>query len=673
MSESSLGRGSYSTNKDRGMMSSPRYWAAIATALACGQEAWAGEGDGQERSFLEDLPVVLSVSRLPQSLADAPGAVTVIDRETIRATGYRNVPDLFRLVPGFVVSWLNGHSPNVAYHGLSSGFPNRLQVLVDGRSIYSNQLVGGVDWLSQALSIEDIERIEVLRGSNSATYGSNAFLGVINIVTSHASQARGVFVSAARGEHGVNDKTVRFGYSQDSASVRLTLNQTKDSGLPNMVDSTRLQFGNLRADLRLTPEDEVTVAFGHQYGRRGQGYESDILNPTRPSYTQTSFQQVRWRHILASDSEVTLQYYRNDEKWIDEVRFGAPLLPFEVLFDQNRTATRDSLELQHHFRLGPSLRGVWGGEARRDIATSRVFLGTFDGISTQTRRVFGNLEWRPHPQWVLNGGAMWERYSLTGSDITPRLFANFEFLPGQVLRGGVSTATRTPAIFEGKANSTTTASGFPLDLAFIARGGVKPERVLAREAGYFGRFPQLGLQADVRIYEERLSDLIGTVPLPSPGEAGPGVPVRASTFTNVTSARLRGVEYQLQWSPFPATRFQLGHTEQRISNPDEDVRRSAPRHSTSLMWTQRLGESLTLNLIHYRVGEIRWLGFGDLVAPYRRTDLNLAWRFRLAGTKAELSATALNLFDKYNEFRNGTVPGEQEFNRRAYVTLRLEY
>lgn len=656
------------------MTLSPRYCFIIVSAVVLGQEGWSAEDKNvPEGSFLEELPVVLSVSRLPQSLGDVPGAVTIIDRETIRATGYRNIPDLFRLVPGFVVSWLNGHSANVAYHGLSSGFPNRLQVLVDGRSVYSNLLVGGVDWLSQALSIEDIERIEVLRGSNSATYGSNAFLGVINIVTSHASQAKGVFVSAARGEHGVNDKTLRVGLSRDAASVRLTLNQTKDSGLPNIVDSTRSQFANLRADLRLSQQDEVLLAFGYHYGRRGQGYESDVLNPTRPSYSQTSFQQVKWRHVFAPDSEVTLQYYRNAEKWTDELLFGPPLLPFEVLFDQNRTATRDSLELQHHFRVSPALRGVWGAEARRDVGTSRVFLGNFDGLSTQTRRLFGNLEWHPHPQWVFNGGAMWENYSLTGSDITPRLFANFEFLPGQVLRAGVSTATRTPAIFEEKANSTTTASGFPLDLAFIAKGGVRPERVLAREAGYFGRFPQLGLQGDVRVYEERLSDLIGTVPVPSPGEISPGVPVVASSFANVTSTRLRGVEYQLQWSPFPATRFQVGHAEQRISDPDEDVRRSAPRHSTSLMWTQRLGDSLSLNLVHYRVGEIRWFGFGDLIAPYRRTDLNLAWRFRVGTTKGELAATALNLFDKYNEFRNGSVPGEQQFDRRAYLTLRLEY
>ena len=99
-----------------------------------------------EAEYLADLPVVLSASRLPQPLIDAPASVTIIDRETIRLTGARNIVDVFRLVPGMQVSnsW-EGAAPDVGYHGSYSNYPSsRMQVLIDGRSVYSPYLVGSV-------------------------------------------------------------------------------------------------------------------------------------------------------------------------------------------------------------------------------------------------------------------------------------------------------------------------------------------------------------------------------------------------------------------------------------------------------------------------------------------------------------------------------------------------
>jgi len=164
----------------------------LGGALACAQQAQA---EVTESAFLDELPVVLSVSRLSQPVSEAPAAVTVIDRDMIRASGFRDIPDLLRLVPGFSVAYTRDNTWAIGYHGMADAFSRRFQVLVDGRSIYS-AAYGAVYWGELPLSIDDVERIEVVRGPDAATYGANAFLAVINIITKDPSQTLGGFASA---------------------------------------------------------------------------------------------------------------------------------------------------------------------------------------------------------------------------------------------------------------------------------------------------------------------------------------------------------------------------------------------------------------------------------------------------------------------------------------------
>lgn len=133
-----------------------------------------------EDDLMGDIPVVLSVTRLPQSTTDTPMAITVLDRAMIEASGFIEIPDLLRLVPGFQVglSWRDHHTA-VTYHGQSDGLSRRMQVLIDGR-VAVGSLFGLVDWDRLGITIDDIERIEVIRGPAGVAYGSNAFTGVIN-------------------------------------------------------------------------------------------------------------------------------------------------------------------------------------------------------------------------------------------------------------------------------------------------------------------------------------------------------------------------------------------------------------------------------------------------------------------------------------------------------------
>jgi len=149
----------------------------ISSLISCYSLAHAEDITVAEQPFLQDFPVVLSASRLSQPLSESPNAITVIDRNMIKASGFRNIADLFRLVPGMYVGELYSHTPIVAYHGSTEEFSRRMQVLIDGRSVYLPP-ISMVDWEDIPLEMDDIERVEVVRGPAAASYGANSLHGV---------------------------------------------------------------------------------------------------------------------------------------------------------------------------------------------------------------------------------------------------------------------------------------------------------------------------------------------------------------------------------------------------------------------------------------------------------------------------------------------------------------
>jgi len=254
-----------------------------------------------ESDFLDDLPVVLSASRLSQPVNETPAAVTVIDQAMIRASGFRDIPDLLRLVPGFSVAYTRDNTWAIGYHGMADAFSRRFQVLVDGRSIYS-AAYGQVSWGELPLSIDDIERIEVVRGPNAATYGANAFLAVINIITKDPSQTLGDFASVQYGEQGMSGLTLRHGGEQGDLRYRVTLSaQTRDrfetdvrdgNVAAKMYEETQTYFLSGRGDYRISSSDEFSAQFGLSVGDWQAGYSR---NPEEPTGQNVSAQYVQFK------------------------------------------------------------------------------------------------------------------------------------------------------------------------------------------------------------------------------------------------------------------------------------------------------------------------------------------------------------------------------------------
>lgn len=398
-----------------------------------------------EQDYFSELPVVLTVSRLAQPLSETPGAVTIIDRDIIRRSGARELADVLRLVPGYLVSGRNGANPNATYHAPLDDFGIRNLVLIDGRPVYSTFYVGGTHQGMMGVLLEDIERIEVLRGSNSAAYGANSLFGVINIITRHTVDTQGVEVSVTRGQAGVNDNMARIGWGNEAASFRLSTGRRSDSGYLNLNDDKIVSQLHLRGDLRPAVDNELMIKAGVTQLSAGEGFSGNVGNPARTAYRRDFYLHGQWRRQLSATDEIKLSASFDEEIFRDAVPYA---FDPSVMLDAGGRGRRTNLEFQHQMGLGPQLRAVWGAGYKYEEALSPPLYARQTAVSFHEERLFGNLEWRPHPQWLINAGGFWGQHSWKGSYFSPRLMANLHVLPDHTLRAGVAESTRMPTLFE---------------------------------------------------------------------------------------------------------------------------------------------------------------------------------------------------------------------------------
>ena len=654
--------------------------AALCPALALAQAPVALS----ERDYFEELPVVLSVSRLAQPQSEAPGAVTVIDRNIIRHSGARQVVDLLRLVPGFQLSSVPYSPPVAVYHGLAQAYPRHMQVLLDGRSQYSPFFNGGVNWNLMPVSLDDIERIEVIRGSDSAAYGSNAFLGVVNIVTRHAADTRGAAAELRSGTGGIGDRRVRLGVGGEDVDLRLTAENQKDNGLDNYRDGLEKRLIDVRADWRLGLRDELQLQAGEVTALAEVG-RNKADDPLRTQKHSQRFLSIGWRRSLGEREDLAVRYYRTEERGVDAFSFSSG--GFTVPVDYGFRSTRDNLEAVHTFSPTSATRLVWGGEIRADAVTGSLYYGRKDPVALNVGRVFGNLEWRLARDWIANAGATWEYDSNSKTTFAPRLALNWHALPGHTLRAGVARAYRTPSLFETRSSySAVSTTGIVLSRYYFSTGNPRPESVTSRELGWLGEFPSLRLTGDLRVFEERVADRILAIStnLVAPYCEALSAPScgSADSMYNAQDVRLRGFEHQLRWHPFEDTRVILNQSFIRMFatarppagvsgyDPAKDTIQasgSAPTHASTLMLMQSLPGGFDVSATYHSVGAMKW-GNNIYSPSYHRLDWRLAYAFRIGPQRGELAFTVSADGSPYGEHA-----ATDFVSRRSFLGLRLEY
>ncbi|RCX33192.1 TonB-dependent receptor plug domain-containing protein [Thioalbus denitrificans] len=586
-----------------------------------------------EQSFFDTLPTVLSASRLVQPLPETPATVTVIDRELIEASGARSVPELVRLAPGFQLSYVNGHTPVVNYHGLSGQYSRRMLVLVDDRAVYTPAF-GGVPWSDLPLAIEEIERIEIIHGPNAVSYGANAFLGVISITTRTAAEEAGTHATLGSGSNGYRRALLRHAGSRGDLDYRFSAGYTRDNGLDSLEDGSRIHLLTGRADLRLGPDDRLRLQLGYNGGDR-EIPPATALQRTSARAVTSTFQQLRWERVLGREDELYLQLYHNHHRAEETARFDfdGQSLPFSLDISDERY----DFEFQRSQHPLPGLRVAWGAGLRHDRVRSPAYFGTGKWLDSDLQRLFGSAEWSLGPGILLQGGLMVENDDLTGTHLSPRIALNARVAAGHTLRAAVSGAVRTPVLFE---EALDYRIHIPPDLELplgVSSGGLAPERILSREVGYVGEFRSLPLTVNLKLYHDRLEELVSytsTLPL---------------DYRNQDTATVTGTEAQITWRPDGDTRILLSYayTDLDRSNVSgvPSYYRSAPLHTASLLALRRLTPRLSGSLAWYWHSPVPGDRFD---APYddaRQLDLRLAYGFGGRRRPGSLSLLARNLLD----------------------------
>ena len=296
--------------------------AIILASSAPAQSQTAAPRDLTQFS-LEDLMnvQVTSVSKKEQKLAKTGAAIFVITQEDIRRSGATNIPDLLRMVPGVDVARVDHSNWAVSIRGFNSVYANKVLVLIDGRSVY-HPAFSGVLWYAQDVPLEDIERIEVIRGPGGTVWGANAMNGVINIITKSAKATPGGLITAGGGTDLQGEGLLQYGGKAGGRGDYRVFGSYSNQGKSDPADSDpaadgrRLVQGGFRSDWRLSTRDLLTVQ--GDYRKVDGGETVTGVLPQMLSMSGTYAQPIgeaggnvlaRWTHTFVKGSDISLQAY----------------------------------------------------------------------------------------------------------------------------------------------------------------------------------------------------------------------------------------------------------------------------------------------------------------------------------------------------------------------------
>ncbi len=668
--------------------------SGLALTLLCSMALITTATSAADDTF-SDMPVVLSDNQLEQTPSRSPVAISSIDRDLIEAAGARTIPDALRLIPGIVV----GHSVNdfgdkpllvVAYHGHSDQFSRQMNVLIDGRSIY-DPLLGGVNWYNIPIAIDDIERIEVTRGPNASTYGSNSFQAVINIITRHASEDQGHFAKVNVGNHDIFDATYRYGGNSGDLDYRLTLATVNDDGQDradgnNADDDVNSGLFDYRLDYQANTRNQIT--YQGSFGRTIQQAEAGKREPVKPKRDiedTNAHQYLRWNSTINSDQSFVVKYFFNylneQDDFMSRTIDIFPLDPFTFPVMQSYTSQRHNLEFTHFIRPHDAVDLTWGISAQHDRVNSDHYFRTSGRVKRNTYRLFGSAVTDIDVKNTIDVGILIENSDGTDADISPRIAYLHHFNDRHTARIGASRAVRTPFLFEQDANvaytGTATFNGtepVPLyDQLYFPLNNLQTEKITNVEIGYYGRFLDSRLLLNTRIFQDKLEDLIDAPEIADPTGLD-NVNEQAFVFDNLYATTVQGFDIELDYRVDRTFRIVASGSILRIKS-DNTVRtgksreyeESAPDHSLSLLTIKDFNEKYSGSAGFYYVGDMAWMdanhnntcegggepnggcGFRN-TQGYRKLDLRLVRNIKLGDERASIAINLQNILEDYNDY-----------------------
>jgi iron complex outermembrane recepter protein len=594
---------------------------------------------------LEDLMnmQVTSVSKRTQKVADAAAAVFVITQEDIRRSGATSIPDALRMVPGLEVAQIDQNKWAIGSRGFNGRFDNKLLVLIDGRSVYT-PLFSGVYWNVQDVVLEDVDRIEVIRGPGATLWGANAVDGVINIITKSAKATQGGLVSAGAGSQEATAETVRFGAKvKDSTYYRVygkyyDWYPSIDTAGATASDGWHALRGGFRVDSNVTTRDSVTV--------QGDLYHDNFGETlTVPSLTSPNFWSTypnngresggdllgRWNHSF-SRSSTSLQMYYDRTNIADPTVFGDQ----ESVYD---------IDFQHDIHLGESQELVWGLGYRsiRDSNGSSFTVAllpdhsNLNQYSAFVQDEVSLLDNRMH----VTVGSKFEHNPFTGFEFEPNVRVLGTLTNKQSVWAAVSRAVRTPALTEEglQLNEAVIPPGvpplnspLPVVEAIFGSRQFGSEDLLAYEVGY--RVQATGsFSLDLAAFYNNYTNLRSAEP-GAPILVGSPVPsyvVLPFVASNKMSGGTYGIEPFAEWKILPRWKLMGSYSFLRMNihknanslDPTPDLPNgSSPRHQYYLRSSLDLPKHFEQDLMLRYVDKLPGLN----IPSYYSLDLHIGWK-----------------------------------------------
>lgn len=588
---------------------------------------------------------VTSASKKEESIAKAAAAVFVIKADDIRRSGATNVPEALRLAPGVQVAAIGHNRWSVSIRGFNSRFSNKLLVLVDGRAIYSAAF-SGVYWEHNDIPLNNIERIEVIRGPGGSLWGANAVNGIINIITFSAKDTQGGLISAAAGNEVNGSAMARYGWTLDEEThLRLHANSKSVDGGQAVAggdgpDTWKSQQAGFRLDARRGGDN---FSLQGNIGDYRAGDRINVLTAAPTDFTllntdgkgNTAHLLGKWERPTAngshslqafidhSDTEMGVARYRNDT--------------FDLEYQQQITGETHDL--------------VWGlgyrtSKDRIDTTPHLLFTDTGKTFSVYSAFIQNDITLVPE-RWRLTLGARLEHNDFTGLEVQPNVRLLWTPTAHDSLWAAVSRAVRTPS--RGERSSTAfVMPPPPLPMATVGNPNMESEKLKALDLGWRRQWSPT-LTSEVAAFYYRYADLRGVLP-PGPPLSYGGNLYLPLDLTNTIGADSRGLEVAVDWLPLPNWRLQANTSLFHISPRDPlpgavggEFSHATPRHQVSLRSSLDITPKLQWDVWLRRVGKIITSSDASATVPaYTSLDMRLAWK---ASRDLELSLIGQNLLE----------------------------
>jgi iron complex outermembrane receptor protein len=636
---------------------------------------------------LEDLMnvQVTSVSKKEQKLSQAGAAVYVIGQEDIRRSGATNIPDLLRQAPGVEVAQIDANTYAISIRGFNDRLADKVLVLIDGRTVYT-PTTSGVNWDQQDVPLEDIDRIEVIRGPGGTVWGANAVNGVINIITKNTADTKGGLAVTGGGSQDTARGLVQYGGGiGQNGNYRVFENYSNTGNLTlptgqEGADGWHMFHAGFRTDWTLSARDTMTVQ--GDFMQTGEGQTISVVFARALPLMNTFNDAVvtgagnflgRWNHTLSNGSTTSLQiYYDRYDRHDEGVHEGLDTFDFDF---------------QHHWRVGERNDIVWGlGYRFTGDSHSAGYGKTYVpiGEANQLFSVFVQDQIRLTRSLSLTLGSKFERQPYTGFHYEPS--AQIVWTPSDRQTVWISASQAIKEVSREEEGLQIEPYTFALPGGGFGvaqyNGNVKSqaERFRDFEIGYRAQANRY-FSVDVATFAGAYHDL-QTLDAGEPyftTDQGPPHLVLPSYFGNSVNAITYGAEVFANWNVTSRWRISAGDSAIHLNvihhpgsqDADESERAdNTPENQVQVRSQLNLTRNLEWDSAAYYVGHLRDGGNGPVPA-YTRVDTRVGWRF---AKSVEISLAGQNLLTpRHAEFHDAYEVNNTLVARSilAKITLRF--